>query len=107
MSTGSLSSDLDDDDKAESGVMPFAAIAMVLALGAFAVELLGSQKVFTQDSTGSPSFAVPEADYAGKNRYEKKKRATGEWDLAYKFQPVMENDTMKIETYEEFKDRKK
>jgi hypothetical protein len=103
LSTGRLSGQLDDDGE-EAGVMPFAAVALVLALAVFTIELIGAQKPFMQDKTGSPSWAVPDSDYKHGN-YEKIKAATGEVNLGYNF-PADLPARLPIPTYKQYKDSK-
>ena len=73
----------DDEAEEESGIMPFAAIALALAVAVLAIELLTSQRVFMQDKSGSPGFAVP----MEVNRYHKE---TASGDLTPTFKaPVL------------------
>jgi hypothetical protein len=83
--------------------MPFAAIAAVLALVAFAVEFLGSDRFMKQDKNGSPSFAVPEANFSGKNKYEEVPRSTGEVKLTRRFPDVARDGVLKIQSYDDYK----
>ena len=84
ITTGKLSGEL-DDDSAEAGTTPFAAIALVMALSAFVIGLLTSQNIFEQErKTKEPSYAVPYRDYKH-GGYEKVMRATGEIDYAFNF----------------------
>ncbi|MED5586531.1 MAG: hypothetical protein VYB61_09260 [Verrucomicrobiota bacterium] len=77
ITTGKLSGEL-DDDSAEDGVTPFAAIAMVMALAACAIGLLTNQNVFEQDKKlKEPTWAVPYRDYQH-SQFEKVDRTTGE-----------------------------
>ena len=69
----------DDEAEEESGITPFAAIALVLAIAVLVIELLTSQRVFMQDKTGSPSFAVP----MEQNRYHRE-TATGDLTPTFK-----------------------
>ena len=87
--------------------MPFAAICVLLALVAFAVEMLGSDRFFKQDANGAPSFAVPAANFKGKNGYEKVMRGTEEVTLTHKFPESIKNGALKIEGYDEYKERNK
>ena len=65
-----------DDDSAEAGVTPFAAIALVMAIAAFSIGLFTSQNVFEQDKRSKePSYAVPFRDYKHSG-YEKVDRNT-------------------------------
>lgn len=85
ITTGKLSGEL-DDDSAEAGVTPFAAIAMVIAIGALTVGLMTSQYV-EQDkrSKDQRSFwEVPFSDYTH-GSYEKVDRTTGipKWDYSF------------------------
>ncbi len=84
--------------------MPFAVVCLVLALAVFTIELIGSQKPFQQDKTGSPSWAVPAADYKHGN-YEKVKAATGKVNLGYNFPNDLPN-RLPIPAYEDFKNSK-
>ena len=83
ITTGKLSGEL-DDDSAEAGTTPFAAICLVLALVAFSIGLFTSQEVFEQDKRGEPEFYVPIRDYKH-GGYEKVVRATGEINFLYAF----------------------
>lgn len=69
----------DDEAEEESGIMPFAAIALVLAVAVLAIELLSSQHVVEQDKNGSPGFGVP----MKQNRYHKE-TASGDLTPTYK-----------------------
>lgn len=101
VSTGKI--DIDDDDREETGILPFAVICLILALAAFAIELLSS-KWLAQDETGSPSVGVPHHDY-GHGRYENFRKSTQEVDLNWDFTEDRLSD-LPIETYQEFKGKK-
>ena len=84
ITTGKLSGEL-DDDSAEAGVTPFAAIAMVMAIAAFSIGLFTSQNIFEQDKrSGEPSYAVPFRDYKHSS-YEKVDRTTNIPVWSYSF----------------------
>ena len=69
----------DDEAEEESGITPFAAIALVLAVAVLAIELITSERVFVQKD-GQPGFAVP----AENNIYHTKSANTGEWTSRFK-----------------------
>ncbi len=83
ITTGQLSGEL-DDNSAEAGTTPFAAICLVIALVAFSIGFFTSQEIFEQDKSGEPTYAVPYRDYRH-GSYEKIVRATGEINWAYTF----------------------
>lgn len=68
----------DDEAEEESGITPFASICLVLAIAVLAIELITSGRVFMQDKTASPSWAVPNG-FPGdeKERYHKFNPTTG------------------------------
>ncbi len=102
ITTGKLSGEL-DDDSAEAGVTPFAAIALVMALAAFSIGLMTSQNVFEQDKkTKEPSYAVPYRDYKHGN-YEKVIRTgkqAGQIDYSFVFD---DNVLPEIKEYQAWK----
>jgi len=75
----------DDEAEEESGITPFAAIALVLAVAVLAIELLTSQHVVEQDKNGSPGFGVP----MKQNRYHKE-TASGDLTPTFKAPSIPE-----------------
>lgn len=106
LSTGTMTL---EEDSAETGLVPFAVVGLVLALAAFTIELVSSQRLIKQDpKTETPGFAVPHPDLARRAgtpgvRVEKPK--TGEEfevDLRYDFAQSM-TGAIPIKTYDQFK----